>query len=128
MTSTISKSEKLVHFQATVKMASVDDGKGKYGIQFSLIRDNGELKFVIQTTNGFVFSLGTKERALEILNALLDFKKFKFTTVYKTDPERSGEGFIITAPYSYTNESEISGLTFDTVNKIKEVLAGEVKL
>ncbi len=128
MTSTISKSEKLVHFQATVKMASVDDGKGKYGIQFSLIRDNGELKFVIQTSNGCVFSLGTKERALEILNALLDFKKFKFTTVYKTDPEESGEGYIVSTPYSYTNESEISGLTFDTVNKIKEVLAGEVKL
>ncbi len=128
MTSTISKSEKLVHFQATVKMASVDDGKGKYGIQFSLIRDNGELKFVIQTSNGYVFSLGTKERALEILNALLDFKKFKFTTVYKTDVEESGEGFIVSAPYSYTNESDISGLTFDTVNKIKEVLAGEVKL
>ena len=109
-------------------MASVDDGKGKYGIQFSLIRDNGELKFAIQTDNGFTFSMGNKENAIEILNALLDFKKFKFTTTYKTDVEESGEGYIVSAPYSYTNEGTLSGVDYETVQKIRDVLTGDVKL
>jgi hypothetical protein len=128
MTSVIDKKNKLVAFQVTAHMESVEDGKGKYGIQFSLIRENGIKMFAILTTYGFVFTIPLKERAIQILDALLEYKKFKFTTVYKTDVEQSGDGYLVSPPYSYTNEGNLSEIDYGTILKIKAVLLGELKI
>lgn len=91
-------------------------GKYKWDIGFALFREEGELWFgIINKMHHVQWSIAADERAVQIIEAILNKGGWKAITKTPTEPE--GSGYVSIIPSNFTETISLDAVSIEMLQK-----------